>query len=76
MKPETPPAARSSAHRMVRCYWEHDEFECSYKTDCGQCYCFEDGTPRENRYRFCPGCGKRIRTTRPAATGKEVTNET
>lgn len=62
------PAGHGSLDPVVSyCFWKYDEWQCAYDTECGECYCFENGTPRENHYRYCPGCGKRLRTTRPVA---------
>jgi len=35
-------------------YWE---------TGCDNAHTFFDGGPTENKYRFCPYCGKRIAVT-------------
>jgi hypothetical protein len=43
------------------CKWErmdHDS-DC-YETSCGQAFCLTDGTPKENKFKFCSYCGRKI----------------
>lgn len=41
--------------------WDGDEiYRCS---ECGEEYVLIDGTPKENRYHFCPTCGADMRET-------------
>ena len=47
---------------VYACGWREDE-DGNQQTSCGECYVFFEGTPAENDYRFCPGCGKPITTT-------------
>ena len=42
------------------CTWSEDEdgvWECSA---CGAMWVLSDGTPFENKMRYCPECGERI----------------
>lgn len=32
-------------------------YECS---NCKEDWCYEDGTPKENEYNYCPKCGAKI----------------
>ena len=41
------------------CHWRGDE-DGNWDTDCGECFCVEEGTPQENTYNFCPSCGKKL----------------
>lgn len=42
------------------CNWEADS-EGNYSTDCGETFTLIDGTPEENRMRYCCYCGKTIK---------------
>lgn len=42
------------------CHWLADDTDGSFDTDCGNKFQFFDGTPSENKFRFCPYCGKKI----------------
>lgn len=42
------------------CWWKYDESTCSWDTKCDNKYQFMNDGPRENDYRFCPGCGSKI----------------
>ena len=55
-------------HRMRReaqeCRWRY-KGHCGtpyYKTECDNAHWFENGTPEENHYKFCPFCGRQIVT--------------
>lgn len=39
--------------------WEGDREEGIMATECGEAFCF-DGSPEENKYKYCPTCGKTI----------------
>ena len=49
---------------MTKCNWQYytDDGEPYYETDCYNVHLFSEGTPKENGYKFCPYCGKRIIT--------------
>lgn len=42
------------------CNWEADS-EGNYSTSCGETFTLIDGTPEDNRMKYCPYCGKPIR---------------
>lgn len=42
------------------CTWTEDD-DGNWGTSCGDTYCMEAGTPRENGYAYCPNCGSRIK---------------
>ena len=42
------------------CEWKPDYDYEYYETSCGNCFCVE-GTPEENRMKFCPYCGRQLR---------------
>jgi hypothetical protein len=45
------------------CVWtQEEEFDSRiYSTSCGRDWTMEEGTPEENGYKFCMGCGKLIK---------------
>ena len=42
------------------CRWKTDGDTCSWDTSCDNKYQFMYDGPKENDYKFCPGCGGRI----------------
>jgi len=59
--------ARAEHARIVRrwmaariCEWRWDDADEYWKTDCGRAFCLIDGTPKDNDYTYCPGCGRLI----------------
>ena len=44
------------------CVWmlHDDDYNSAECLTCGIHLCFNDGTPAENGYRYCPGCGRYI----------------
>ena len=50
------------------CVWTLDADEWSgdsWDTSCGEKFCFNDGSPAENKFNFCPHCGRRISEVHP-----------
>jgi hypothetical protein len=48
------------------CIWKKDDPLCyseddSWDTSCGDKFLLIEGTPKENKFFFCPNCGKRIK---------------
>jgi hypothetical protein len=43
---------------MEECAWREDEGY--WETDCGNEFAVNEGTPEENRMKFCCFCGKHI----------------
>ena len=44
------------------CEWKFEDEEANlYLTGCQQRQLIFDGTPKENGYRYCPYCGKKIK---------------
>lgn len=44
------------------CTWTHDDDEGSWDAECGERWSITEGTPEENNFRFCPGCGRKVET--------------
>jgi len=44
------------------CTWTHDNDEGSWDAECGERWSITEGTPEENNFRFCPGCGRTVKT--------------
>ena len=43
------------------CTWTYaDDDYSSWDTTCGRCFCMTEGTPKQNDYDFCPGCGGKL----------------
>lgn len=42
------------------CTWAGYDESDQWETDCGRTFSLIDGGPAENRYTYCPGCGRRI----------------
>lgn len=42
------------------CKWEHDQIYDMWDTDCEQAFQFISDGPKENKFGFCPYCGRRI----------------
>ena len=47
--------------KVKYCNWKQDE-EDNYETDCGddEIFSITDGTPKQNKMKYCPYCGKII----------------
>lgn len=43
------------------CIWTFDPDGYCWDTDCKQTFIIEDGTPEENRMRFCCFCGGELK---------------
>ena len=45
------------------CEWKlHDGYEYDYyHTSCQDDFIFDDGTPKDNHFKYCPFCGKEIK---------------
>ena len=41
----------------TNCEWIDDE-DGIWQTECGNAFCFEVDGPDENKFSFCPYCGK------------------
>jgi len=56
----------NEVHGLHACIWKADD-EGNWGTQCGNLFAFNDGDPLDNRFAFCPYCGKVLAMT-PAAT--------
>ena len=54
-----------SVKKTEVCVWVADGREC-YDTGCDEKFVFIEGTPAENKMRFCGYCGRRLKVGRPA----------
>lgn len=52
------PTCESPPARVV-CRWTRDEDD-TWFSGCGEAFVFTDGTPRENKYAYCPYCGRTL----------------
>jgi len=46
------------------CVWTPNDVDDYWETGRCESYCFINDGPKENNYRFCPGCGKPIKEKR------------
>ena len=53
-----PPCADWTANNNV-CRWTQDD-DGVWQTTCGNAHVFCDGNPKENKYAFCPYCGRTL----------------
>jgi hypothetical protein len=44
------------------CLWTYDENHDYYETECEHAFCIIEGTPKDNDMKYCPYCGKEIKT--------------
>jgi len=44
-----------------KCKWVYDNFHDFWETECGNAFTVLEGTPSDNKMRFCPYCGKEIK---------------
>ncbi|MFA6242681.1 MAG: hypothetical protein WC655_17210 [Candidatus Hydrogenedentales bacterium] len=43
------------------CFWTRaDDDTDMWETRCKQAFQFNDGTPKQNGFKFCPYCGRKI----------------
>lgn len=46
---------------MPKCKWKYEEWDGDcYDTDCGESFVLFEGTPEENKMKYCCYCGKEI----------------
>lgn len=47
---------------MEHCFWIHgDDWDADYwDTQCGEAFTLLEGTPLENKMKFCPYCGRKL----------------
>ena len=55
--------------RGDKCAWTENDAG-AFETSCGEVFEFTTGTPKENKFRFCPCCGKELDTPNTKHTGK------
>lgn len=53
-------------HCIPLCTWTLDDDECcTWRSECGASWCFEDGGPEDNSCRYCHNCGGALVIVRP-----------
>lgn len=58
---------------MEVCYWEEvEDIPDFYRSDCGDSHLFLKGGPKDNRFAYCPYCGKQLIQL---ITNEELSNE-
>ena len=50
---------------IMPCKWTllDDDFN-TYSTGCGELFCIENGTPKENKLKFCAYCGRKLEVSK------------
>ena len=52
----------SGSDLALECKWKLEDEEVNlYATGCNEYHLLCEGTPEENKYRYCPYCGKKIK---------------
>jgi hypothetical protein len=46
------------------CRWKLVSEDEYWQTDCDNAHCFIDGGPKQNKYQFCPYCGRKLKVWR------------
>jgi len=57
------------------CEWKPQEwpdFDEYWDTSCDRAFTMMEGTPQDNDYYYCPGCGKKIELLAPPDEGGET----
>lgn len=52
---------------MGECVWKEDS-DGNYETSCDDMFVLTEGSPEDNNMKYCPMCGKTIKTTRYSLT--------
>jgi hypothetical protein len=47
------------------CEWKLDPCDGAHYTSCGEAFCLDDGTLKDNAIRYCCYCGKPVKETIP-----------
>lgn len=47
------------------CMWKYRDKEYNWATGCGEKFQFTDGSPEDNKTRFCPCCGRPVVVLKP-----------
>jgi hypothetical protein len=56
---------------MEICIWKIHDFDNQiYESDCGELHYFTESGPKENKYKFCPYCGKLLKEKKPKTIGE------
>ena len=45
---------------MDKCKWTYDEDMDCWEAECDNLFSLMEGTPKENKMKYCPYCGKLI----------------
>ena len=48
-------------HKDDACEWKYNDAEYYWESSCDHLHIFMSDGPKENEYRFCPYCGKKIK---------------
>ncbi len=64
--------AQAIAEEEKECEWEctGEEYGDMWATQCGGLWQFIDDGPKENKTKFCPYCGRKIKTNFPKEISK------
>ncbi len=66
--------AELDKHCKADCEWKWDDVDDYWETGCGNAYCIIEGTPTENKMKFCPYCGGALIPTLPPEADKWLRN--
>ena len=51
--------------KAKKCWWVYDDTHDYWEGTCGILFCLNDGSPEENKMRYCPNCGRKLTTDTP-----------
>ena len=59
-----PPTRRLAVQKKEKvCKWKYDEAYDFWDTACEESFCLIEGTLKDNKMKYCPYCGGRIKAT-------------
>lgn len=56
---------KDAAKRQGTCEWRENARDGNWETGCKETHCFIDAGPKENKHKFCPYCGGKIKIVKP-----------
>jgi len=51
--------------KKEKCVWVYDEYHDFWDTSCGKGWLLTEGSLKDNKIKYCPFCGKKIKDNDP-----------